>query len=404
MIHVEIHHSFFSPVKSGMERRMQGFATELIRLGCEVTVCVPSDGIDDVETYEKRGYKIVRHPPLFSRKLGALLDPLIYARRLEKFLKRWRCDRRPDLVLSFNYIYAVAAKRAWRHVPVAYLPGSTVWDWYVWLYRRGSVAERFLLIPKGLAGLWIERDALKLADKTYVESPRLRERLLAFHPGLRAKIRLIVAPVDATRFRPSPEKRDRIRRELDVPERTKVILGVGRLDWNKNFSTLIQAVAQLKTIDWLLLIIGQGTQRERLLQLAKARRVADRVRFIDLHPEMDSVYAGADIFVHPALVESAGYVVLEALATGLPCVVSPPKYVAVSNELTEGINALFADPTNSCDWASKIDRLLGDSQLAENLGREARKFCERRESWAAMATFLLKEFGLSAPCLDNSAT
>ncbi len=109
---------------------------------------------------------------------------------------------------------------------------------------------------------------------------------------------------------------------------------------------------------------------------------------------MERIYAAADLFAHAALMEPYGNVVLEALATGLPCVVSPANYIGVSEELTDEVEALFADPTDPTEWTVKMDLLLRHRQLAARLSRQARLFCEQRAQWGAITEWLLGEFGL----------
>jgi glycosyltransferase involved in cell wall biosynthesis len=152
----------------------------------------------------------------------------------------------------------------------------------------------------------------------------------------------------------------------------------------------------LKQREWLLLIVGEGDEEEELARLAVACGVSDRVRFLGFRPDMESVYAASDIFVHAALMEPLGNVVLEALSCGLPCVVSPVAYIGASGELTDDVNALFANPRNPCDWAGKIDRLLGDRDFAARLGKEGRGLCERRPDWSACARTLLNAFGFGS--------
>jgi glycosyltransferase involved in cell wall biosynthesis len=200
--------------------------------------------------------------------------------------------------------------------------------------------------------------------------------------------------VDTLRFKPSESRRKQIRERLGLGHATKIILAVGRLHWNKNFSTLIDAVAMLRMSDWLLLIVGQGSEEERLRDRVKTRGLSEHVKFLKSSSEMECIYAGADMFAHPALLEPYGNVVLEAMASGLPCIVSPGDHIGVSCELTDGANALTANPRDPQEWASKIARLLNDANLSANLSEEARRFCEDRPGWPILTSRLLEECGL----------
>jgi glycosyltransferase involved in cell wall biosynthesis len=229
------------------------------------------------------------------------------------------------------------------------------------------------------------------ADRIFLESLLLKERFLQFHPNAAEKIALSPAPVDTTRFRWSSAVRCSERFKLSIPESTKLLLAVGRLDRNKNFLTLIHAVSLLKNRECLLLIVGVGSEKLELQKQAKLAGVGDRVRFIDSYSGMERLYAAADVFAHPALLEAYGYVILEAMASGLPCIVSPAANVGLSRDLTDGVNAFFADPRAPWDWADKIARLLDDATLSANLGEGARRFCEHRSGWPNLTSRLLEE-------------
>jgi glycosyltransferase involved in cell wall biosynthesis len=400
---VELQHSFFSPIRSGVERKIHAVAEELLRRGIGVAVCSSAEGVEDVSRYEEKGIRFALHPPYFSKKPQSILDPVTYPRRVGTYLKERCSPERPDLVLSFNLFYALAAKEAWPQVPVGYLAGSTVWDWYAWLHGDRDLAARCGLFPKRLLAVRAERRAINVADMVFVESNLLRERLQFFH-GIQDKIGLLPAPVDTLRFHPSVSWRQAVREELGIPHNIPVVLGVGRLQWNKNFATLIRALSLLNAQEWLLIIVGEGGEKERLQRLAKDTCVADRVRFVAFRSNMETVYAASDIFAHSAVVEPYGFVILEALAAGLPCVVSPPKYVGVSHELEDGRNVIFADPDDPRDWAIKIARLLTSPGLRASLGEQGRLLCEKRGSWRTFTDHLLQHFAVATPADSEPKT
>jgi len=392
---IELQHSFFSPILSGQERKIHALSNELLRRGFKVSICTPFDGVDEIATYEGKGLHFISHPSFWSRKPKSLLDPILYARKLETFLRDRPAGRTPDLVLAFHSAYVVASKRSWPSVPVVFLAGSTVSDWHSWLHGHRSIAARSVLFLKLLLSIWVERQATLLADRIFLESRLLEEEFLRFHRNVEGKFVVWPAPVDTSHFHSSPVARRTLRMNLSISDNAKVILAVGRLHWNKNFLTLIRAVSLLKRSDWFLLIVGSGPEEENLKEAVELAGIGDNVRFVKASSEMECVYAGADIFAHPALSEPYGYVVLEAMSSGLPCVVSPGANIGVSSNLTEGANVLFADPRDPLDWANKIECLLDDATLSANLGKEARRYCENKPGWPSLTSLLLQECGLA---------
>ncbi len=123
-MHIQLQHSFFSPIKGGQERRMHALAKELLSRGHRVSILVSKDGIDSVERYQKLGIDSIVHPNFFSDGWRALINPYLYTRRLKTFLIPVYSRNKPDLVLSFNIFYVAATKRVCPELPVAYLTGE----------------------------------------------------------------------------------------------------------------------------------------------------------------------------------------------------------------------------------------------------------------------------------------
>ena len=118
-------------------------------------------------------------------------------------------------------------------------------------------------------------------------------------------------------------RRTAIRTELGFGTQ-RVILFVGRLIPKKGVQTLIQACSQLpKDIDHRLVIVGHGTFQLELEKLARTLGVAERVQFVGfVQPEeLPKWYLVADVFVLPSS-ETWGVVAIEALACGLPVILS----------------------------------------------------------------------------------
>jgi len=159
------------------------------------------------------------------------------------------------------------------------------------------------------------------------------------------------------------------------PEQT-VLLLIGN-DWrNKGLGTLLTAIANCRDLPLRLLVVGQDEQATFRAQAAAAG-LLERVEFSAPVSDVRSLYAAADILVAPSLEDSFNLPVLEAMACGLPVIVSPQ--AGVSEWLTHGFNALvLKDPEKSGELAEAIRALADNSQLrktlAENAVTTARKF------------------------------
>ncbi|MCZ8256055.1 MAG: glycosyltransferase, partial [Polaromonas sp.] len=96
-------------------------------------------------------------------------------------------------------------------------------------------------------------------------------------------------------------------------------------------------------------------------------------------------YEAADILVHPTFEDTFAMVVLEAMAHGLPVVVSGPKYCGISGLLQQGVNALLLnDPRDAGELTSVLGNLLGQPALRKTLSEGAVAFATHYQ-WKEIA-------------------
>jgi glycosyltransferase involved in cell wall biosynthesis len=114
-----------------------------------------------------------------------------------------------------------------------------------------------------------------------------------------------------------------------------VMLGVGRLAEQKNFSRLLRAFAAANPQNAVLKIAGEGHQRPELEQLARSLGIADQVEFLGFVSDVPSLMASADLFVLSSDYEGLPAVVVEALACNCP-VISTDCF-ANARDLLEGL-------------------------------------------------------------------
>jgi glycosyltransferase involved in cell wall biosynthesis len=128
-------------------------------------------------------------------------------------------------------------------------------------------------------------------------------------------------------FRPyaAPVDRAAVRKELGIPSNAFVIGHVGRMDEVKNhrFMVRVAAVVARRLPDMRVLFIGDGPLRAQLEQDAVQAGLRDRVVFAGTRLDVPRLLCGAvDAFLFPSLYEGIGGAVVEALAAGLPCVIT----------------------------------------------------------------------------------
>ena len=164
---------------------------------------------------------------------------------------------------------------------------------------------------------------------------------------------------------------------FDIPQDSVVLLSTGELIPRKNHRTVLDALAVLHRTDVYYLICGQGPLYGELQQYADKCGCGANVRLAGYRERMDWILRNADIFVFPSLQEGLPVALLEAMAAGLPCVVSD---IRGNRELVRA-EERFA-PDSPGELAGLLERLLADSGYRQACGaynrRHVQKYDRRR--------------------------
>ena len=171
-------------------------------------------------------------------------------------------------------------------------------------------------------------------------------------------------------------------RTLDGPRRKRIIAS-GRLSWEKNFETLIEAFAGLGEVakEYELWIFGEGTERGSLEALIGKLGVADRIFLPGHEADMRTQLREGFALCHPAHFEGFALSVAEALAQGLP-VVAFRDCSGVNEYVVDEENGLLVDRAlGAKGFASALERLISDptlwNHLSENAPRSVEQFREQ---------------------------
>jgi len=189
------------------------------------------------------------------------------------------------------------------------------------------------------------------------------------------KIAVVYNGVELQRFHPNNKTlfRKAVRENLCIPDDVALILFVGSGFERKGLKFLLQSLQFLRSDNWRLLLMGKGNW-ERYLSFAPD---GGRKKIYTLEPrdDIEKYYAAADIFVLPSIYEPFGNACLEALATGLPIVVSA--HSGAAEILRPGENGMVV--RNSADPKEIADRIntLFDPDVRETVGRNGRLLAEQ---------------------------
>ena len=148
------------------------------------------------------------------------------------------------------------------------------------------------------------------------------------------------------------------------------ILYVGTLEPRKNLKGLIQAYNRSRAKEEFLLVLagGRGWRYEHIFQLVKRLNLEDQVIFTGYVPEFDlpGLYGSASLFVYPSFYEGFGLPPLEAMACGVPVIVSN----TTSLPEVVGDAGIYVDPNDTEQISVSIDLVLSDPKLHRALSEK----------------------------------
>jgi UDP-glucose:(heptosyl)LPS alpha-1,3-glucosyltransferase len=240
-----------------------------------------------------------------------------------------------------------------------------------WLIHRRLTYKLFIAL---------ERRVYSKERSPLIVISRKMENDLALCFGRTNNLHLLYHGIDPAHMNPATResRRTESRRNLGIPPEAFAILIFGN-DWmKKGLYTLIEAIGCLNNANLWLLVRGRDDSSscdEALRQFG----LKDRVRFLPAIPLIEVYYAAGDLYAGPSLEDSFAIPPLEAMACGLPVIVS--RRAGVSELITHGENGLILDdPRDVRELANLIDVVYKNPDLRQKLGRNAAT-CAKQYTW-----------------------
>ncbi len=192
--------------------------------------------------------------------------------------------------------------------------------------------------------------------------------------GISSRIVVTRLGVDILRFLPARNKQEQ-KKLLGFSHSDFVVGYVGRISKEKNIQILINAFRKLASQDKTsLLLVGDGPERQK-----KACLALPRCQVTGFVKDVEKYLQAMDVFVMPSLTETTSLATLEAMACGVPVIVT--KVGFMKKYVKRDYNGLFFPKNNSTMLALKLEKLRGDKKLGERLGNQARKTIAAAFSW-----------------------
>jgi len=236
--------------------------------------------------------------------------------------------------------------------------------------------------PRLLSYLFMERLRYDVSDgRTIVlTSASLMAIMAETYPKAKSAMTVITPGVKSVPGPASGEERNAARLRLGLPSKGFCILFVANDFRKKGLLVLLQALEKLPD-ECFLTVVGGAAQIPMYLEKVKALGLQQRVFFLGSMHDVEDAYLCANCLAHPTLEDTFAMVVLEAMAHGVPVVVSSARYCGISELLVHGVNALILeDPFDSRMLAETVSKLLPDSALSNQLSQSGCVFSEAHTS------------------------
>ncbi|MFI5346423.1 MAG: glycosyltransferase [Elusimicrobiota bacterium] len=273
------------------------------------------------------------------------------AQRLAAIIER----ERPDIVHAVMYQAIQLARMA---KPLTSVPFKLVSSPRV-NYRSRSWWT--LLVDRWLK----ERDDLLIAE--CAASRRFLLNQLNYKPS---KVIVIRNGVDLAGWSPSKIDRQKKRLELRLGGTDVLVGAIGRLDRQKGFATLIEAMARLKNSPLRCVILGDGPEHDRLAALIRKHALERTVWLLGEKTDIPSWLSALDMYCLPSLWEGLPNSLLEAMALGLPVVAA--NVDGVPEAVTDGKTGLLVPPASPAALAKALQGLAADADKRAALGAAAK--------------------------------
>jgi glycosyltransferase involved in cell wall biosynthesis len=260
-----------------------------------------------------------------------------------------------------------------RGIPIVFT-NHTRYDLYAQFYTPSPIPEVFgdvvvrTYVPK----------FCRACDLVVAPSPGIKEVLRKF--GVEGNVEVVPNGVDLAPFQ---EQVGPIRRaELGFREEQVILTYMGRLGPEKNLSFLLRAFkgVALAYENAGLLIVGDGPERENLLEQARLLGITERVHFTGMiaYSQLPRYLAAADAFVTASVTEVHPLSVIESMATGLP--VLGIRSPGVGDIVENGVTGLIVEEQDLAVFTAAMARLVTETELRKKMSDQAREAAKLYEA------------------------
>jgi len=215
----------------------------------------------------------------------------------------------------------------------------------------------------------------------YVPTPFIKDKCTSNGYSTVTKLRIWGRGVDMDLFSPNKDVQ-KFKRHHQIPENVLIVMWVGRIVQEKSPHLWFECVKRLKDegIPYCGVIIGKGSHEKLLSSLPNTIFIG----WLE-GEELATAYAASDVFLFPSSVETFGNVTLEALSSGLPCIVESG---CSGHLVSDGVNGFTCKAGDIESFYGALRKIATDPALRLQLSRNARNSAQQYERTKVMQEML----------------
>jgi len=290
---------------------------------------------------------------------------------------RWEIPDRPQILSD---LHCALLARSWqREYDLLHAHGLRTAGVLALAPPRRWVVTLHNLPPERLAPSvrWLLNRAVRSAERVLSVSQAVRDAWLHHFPESAPKCEVIYGGVDINAVHARAVDKRVARQQWNLPDDVPVALCVARLMEDKGVDILLKAL--LHAPGWFALIVGEGPQRQSLLQLTADLGVGERVRFTGYLPALDSAWSACDVAVIPSRREGLGLFALEAMAAGKPVIASNTGGLA--EIVLHGETGWLVPPDDPVALANALQQAISQRPVWYDMGRRGMTHVRQRFTW-----------------------
>ena len=214
--------------------------------------------------------------------------------------------------------------------------------------------------------------------KIIAVSKPVKEFIIKNQKISKKKIKIIYNSFDQLKFRIKKDKH--LRKKMSIKDKIPVIICVGMLGRTKNQKVIIEALSYINE-KFILLLLGDGPEKNKLKKLAKSLGISKNVKFLGWRRDVADILNISDIFVLSSCTEGFSLSLMEAMYMKKVCVVSNIKQNKI---LIKKENGFIFPPDNSEELSKILLFLIKNKGIWRKFGDQARKTVKTQFSMKKM--------------------